>query len=102
MSESKEVIIATLDNYIVKWDTTYSNWYVGIASDPKDRLFNDHNVNEKPGIWIFQECENDSVARDIEKYFVDTMKTKGGSGGGDEDSIYVYAYKITSTTKENN
>lgn len=76
-----------------------SNWYVGIATNPKDRLFIDHSVDEKNGKWIHSARLNETDARDTEKYLLDNYPFKGDTGGG-INPCYVYAYKITSETRE--
>jgi hypothetical protein len=100
MAKLKEIIKTEIKNYVGKCGGSYSDWYVGIASDPRQRLFNDHNVDEGNGYWIFRECESSSVAREIEEYFINTLGTDGGFGGGDYTSRYVYAYTKTSSTTE--
>lgn len=77
-----------------------SDWYVGIATYPRNRLFRDHNVNELSDRWIYNTnpmSEND--ARETEAYLLDNYLFKGDKGGGDHPQ-YVYAYKITSYTRE--
>jgi hypothetical protein len=77
----------------------YRELYVGIASDPVDRLRNGHNVNENiPHIFWNQSLHTDMV-RMIENYFLE-KGCKGGPGGGDYNTCYIYMYKITNTTKE--
>ena len=71
----------------------YSAWYVGISKDAKDRLFNDHSVREKKDNWIYRSASSSQTAREVEDYFVNTLGTDGGTGGGDETSDMVYAYK---------
>ena len=99
MASDKETIISEIKSYVAKNGGSYSGWYVGIASDPKGRLFNDHAVSEKGGAWIYVPCATSKVARESEDYFIG-LGMKGGSGGGDDTTKYVYAYKITSSTKE--
>jgi hypothetical protein len=77
----------------------YSQWYIGIAAAPRQRLFNDHCVTENGGAWIYRECSTSSAAREIEEYFIQ-LGMQGGPGGGDATTKYVYAYKITQTTRE--
>jgi len=101
MADTKESIKTDIKTYIQKNGGVYSDWYVGIASDPRDRLFNDYNVNENGGAWIYREAESSSAAREVEEYFVNTLGTDGGSGGGDYSTKYVCAYKKTSSTNEN-
>lgn len=89
-----------IKDYIARSGGGYASWYVGIAADVKRRLFSDHNVSEKFGQWAWAECETSDAAREVEQHFVDILGTKGGPGGGDRESKFVYAYKITSTTRE--
>lgn len=96
---TKQQIVQEFVNYVQKQGGAYSTWYVGVAADSKKRMFNDHNVNEKQDSWIYHPCSSSEEARDIEDYFI-RQGMKGGSGGGDDDTTYVYAYKITSTTRE--
>ena len=96
--KTKQTILYEINVHINK-SLPYSSWYVGIAKDVQDRLFNDHNVSQTNAYWIYRECENDIVARDIEKCFL-RLGCKGGDGGGNQESRFVYAYKITSTTIE--
>ena len=99
MAKLKETIKTEIRNHIKECGGSYSDWYVGIASDPKDRLFNEHNVDRENGAWIHRECESSSIAREIEEYFIG-LGTDGGSGGGDYTTKFVYAYKKTASTNE--
>ena len=91
-------IINDIENHIENNGVDYRNWYVGIAKDPKDRLFNDHNVPEKNHAWIYRKVDSVDVARSVEKYFIEQHHTDGAPGGGDELSKFVYAYKKASFT----
>jgi hypothetical protein len=71
----------------------YSSWYVGIASDRRDRLFNGHGVLEKGDGWIFRTSMSAEEAQRVERYFIDEIGTDGGPGGGDTNTTAVYAYK---------
>ena len=97
MAKTKQEIISDIKNYI---GNNFSNWYIGIAADPRRRLFIDHNVDKENGRWIFREALSSNEARDIEIYLIDNFRTKGDSGGGDNTTRVVYAYLITSTTRE--
>ena len=99
MAKSKIDIITAIDTYMQKFQYQNSDWYVGIATDPRDRLFNGHNVDAHNGIWISEQATSDSVARSVEQAYLDTGHD-GGAGGGDENSVYVYAYlKLRGTTR---
>lgn len=88
-----------IDAYIRKNGGVYSAWYVGIASDPKKRLFVDHSVTEHGDLWIHLDCGTDSAARRVEQHFL-AKGCKGGGGGGDRDTRFAYAYKVTPSTRE--
>jgi len=97
-TEANETV-ANLDNYIRRNGNVYSSWYVGIAADPRGRLFGDHKVRENGDAWIYEGCESDTAARQVEQRFL-AAGCQGGSGGGDVRSRYVYAYKIATHTIE--
>ena len=93
-------IVNEINDHLVKRKVShYSDCYVGITNDAERRLFDEHNVDRKKGIWIYRKGNSDKIARDVEQHFL-AKGCKGGSGGGDKDSEFVYCYKITSTTVE--
>lgn len=92
-------VIAEIDNYIQQCGGNYHDWYCGITSDPRQRLFDEHNVSEQNGHWIYKDAGSENAARRIEQYFLN-KGCQGGGGGGDYASRYVYAYRITSATRE--
>ena len=98
MAKSAQEIVQEIIAHIQKEGSSYSSWYVGIASDPESRLFSDHGVSKDNGWWIYQDAGNEENARAIEKYILENYRTAGGSGGGDYTTKFVYAYKKTSTT----
>ncbi len=79
--------------------TPWSSWYAGIASQPQDRLFSDHNVDEEKGAWIYRTAATNSDARTAENA-LHAAGFKGGPGGGDAFTKAVYAYRITRSTVE--
>jgi len=44
---SEETLKKNIKKHMDDRGGPYSEWYVGIAEDPKDRLFNDHNVQNQ-------------------------------------------------------
>ncbi len=98
-ASAEQQAIADIDAHIKKCGGGYPAWYVGIAADPRDRLFSGHSVSEKGDAWIIRDCGNDAAARRVEQAFLNAG-CKGGDGGGDRNTRYVYAYKITSTTRQ--
>lgn len=81
MAKSKQDIIASIDAQMHKFPYRNSDWYVGIAENPRERLFDEHNVDEENGIWIYEQAISCVVAREIEKLYLDTGHDGGGGGG---------------------
>ena len=77
----------------------HSDWYAGIAAKPRERLFNDHKVDEQTRDWIYRTADTNAAARSAEDA-LHKAGFKGGPGGGDSATTAVYAYKITRTTVE--
>ena len=99
---TKQEIIAKLSNFIES--TTSSNnkrsiLYVGITEEIERRLFEEHKLNkEENRCWIFGKCSNSNVAREIESYLINKYNTDGNSGGGNDNTYYVYVYKKNYST----
>ena len=99
MELGKKEIIADIDTHIKRCGGTYSSWYTGVSKDAGDRLFNAHKVKQKKDAWIYRKASSSQVARECEEYFVKTLGTDGGMGGGDDTCDMVYAYKKQLYTK---
>jgi hypothetical protein len=93
MDNAEIKIIQEIKDYITRLGGLSSAWYIGIARNPRLRLFNDHAVNEKNDEWIFRTASNSDSARNIEQYLIEQLGTAGDTGGGDEYTKAVYAYK---------
>lgn len=98
-TKSVAAIIAEIDAYIRSCGGPYSCWYCGVAAVPERRLFADHNVDREHGQWIYRDAGTDANARAVESHF-HGLGCKGSGGGGDRLTRYVYAYRITGTTRE--
>jgi hypothetical protein len=99
MAKDKNTIVSEIVAYVTKNGGRYSEWYAGIATNPRDRLFKDHAVREGSDAWIYQQCANSDAAREIEKAFFN-VGMRGGPGGGDHATDFIYAYKIGNHTIE--
>ncbi|MCX5680824.1 MAG: hypothetical protein NT079_00795 [Candidatus Omnitrophica bacterium] len=89
---------AEIDNRIHKSGKGYHDWYVGVAVNPRQRLFIGHNVDERTGAWLYRDAGTASMAKDIEAIFV-KKGCKGGDTRGEDSPRYVYIYKMTRTTR---
>lgn len=77
----------------------YSDFYIGITNDVERRLFVEHNVSKTDDWWIYCTAVSKSAAQDTEEYFL-SKGMKGNTGGGTDDSVYVYCYELSVHTKE--
>lgn len=73
-------------------------WYAGIATNPENRLFNDHRVDKQNGRWIHGQADSVDDARAIESH-LHSLGFDGDIGGGDNPQ-HVYAYKKTPASVE--
>lgn len=100
MGKTKEQIIADIDAHLQESNKKYfSDFYIGITNDVERRLFGEHNVDEKNGWWIYSPADSKATAQAVEEYYLG-KGMKGNTGGGNEDTTYVYCYEITNTTVE--
>ena len=90
-------IIEAINEYMQAYDG--GRWYVGITANPRNRLFNDHGVDEHNGAWIFRQASSAAAAREVEMAYVEAGHA-GGPGGGDDTAVFVYAYLITNETRQ--
>lgn len=100
MPQTNQVIIAEITDFIARWGGRYSEWYAGIAAIPRQRLFNDHNVNEQADGWIYREAYDSNSARTVESYLINSLGMSGDTGGGDYTTKFIYAYKKAHHTTE--
>jgi hypothetical protein len=96
MEKSSDEIIREIKDHIDKCGGPYSSWYVGISSDAKKRLRDEHNVTNEA--YIYRTAASAEDARQIERYLIETLCTDGGPGGGDATTNMVYAYKKSPST----
>jgi len=99
MTTKQQEIIKAFNEYIRARGTSYGAWYVGVAADARERLFNDHAVNERTDAWIYDTCSSSKEAREVEQHFI-AQGTREGPGGGDASTKSVYAYRIAPHTVE--
>lgn len=95
---TEQQIIAEISTHMRKEGSHPSKWYVGIAANVEMRLFEAHNVPRENAWRIHRDASSSEIARRIESYFVHTVGTDGGTGGGDWQTRWVYAYLKTTQT----
>jgi hypothetical protein len=84
MQESEIILAISLGR------TSYRLWTIGITDDPKRRK-SEHDANgEDTKAWSDWKADTETIARNVEKYFLD--KGMKGSTGGGEHPTYVYVF----------
>lgn len=93
-------IVADINSHLEKSQKQYySDFYVGITNDIERRLFEEHNVSKENGWWIYRQAIDKKTAQHVEEYFLN-KGMKGDTGGGTDDSSFVYCYEIANYTVE--
>ncbi len=98
MANTKAEIIEAITKHIKDRGGNLKDWYVGITEDAEERLFKGHKVDKDKDKWIYKTAKSSKEARELEIYFINSLNTDGGSGGGDKDADKIYAYKKSSNT----
>jgi hypothetical protein len=99
MSRSSVEILNDIVFYITNLNMPFSQWYVGIASNPSHKLFCDHNVSIDT-LWIYRDAGDYKTALKIAYELKERYKLTGGEIAEDYCNKYVYAYAITATTRQ--
>jgi hypothetical protein len=92
-------IVQAFENFFGQHGRYYSEFYVGIATDPVDRLTKGHGVSQSIPHIYWNSPLHTNVVRQIEDLFL-KKGAKGGPGGGDNSTCFIYAYKITPNTRQ--
>lgn len=98
--ETFNQIVADIDSHLQNSQKKYySDFYVGITNDIERRLFGEHNVQANGQWWIYRQAIDKNTAQLVEEHYLD-KGMKGDTGGGNDDSTFVYCYEITRNTVE--
>ncbi|MCJ7506152.1 hypothetical protein MUP05_06765 [Candidatus Bathyarchaeota archaeon] len=68
----------------------YAIWTIGITDDPERRRAEHNSANDDTTFWVHWKADTETIARNVEKYFLD--KGMKGSTGGGERPVYVYIF----------
>ncbi len=100
MAKTAQEIADAISEHLEKSSAkNYSDFYIGITNDIERRLFDEHNVPRENHWRIHRKAINKEHAQSVEEHFLD-KGMKGDTGGGTDDSVYVYCYEISRITKE--
>ncbi len=96
-AQDAQAIVSGISAHIQDQGGALSSWYVGITENVDQRLFGDHRVPKKNHWRAYRKAVSSDVARAAEKALLN-QGCDGGTGGGDTDAVFVYAYLKTAIT----
>lgn len=100
MASTAQQIANAINEHLKKSSANnYSDFYIGITNDIERRLFGEHNVPQDNHWRIHKEAINKEHAQAVEEHFLE-KGMMGDTGGGTDDTVWVYCYEITDITRE--
>ncbi|HTM67989.1 MAG TPA: hypothetical protein VL426_01700 [Candidatus Binatia bacterium] len=89
-----------LIDHIDRCGGVYSDWYVGMTNDPERLLFDYHLVDKRDGQYFYCRMSTYHEARFMIEHLSTVYRVHVGPVYGGADALYVYAFKMTTTTRE--
>lgn len=94
MGFSAQQILEDIQKFVDGCGGPINEWYVGLASDPRQKLFVTHNVSEKFDAWMYRQASSAEVALSVTKTLLD-IGCVGDSSSDDDGARTVYIYHTT-------
>ena len=79
---SKSEIIEAIEKSV----SNYLAWTIGITDAPKRRK----SEHGHPRDWRYWKVDTETIARNVEKYFLDKGMKCGGGGGDRPNYVYIF------------
>ncbi len=98
--QPKDEMSIKLDIATLMLEQEPKDFYVGISHDAVERLTEGHGVDLQRDAYVCAEALSADEARNVEAHFVNVEGTAGGTGGGDDATTQVYAYRMTPSTRQ--
>ena len=85
--------------YIYELGGDFLDYYVGIAENPEQALFETHKVDKTKDPWLYRQALSYTAARAIQDYFSSRLMVDGTMViNSNEDTDWVYVYKKSERT----
>jgi hypothetical protein len=69
----------------------YTAWTIGVTDNPERRKAEHDAEGKNTKYWKDWKADSETIARNVEQYFLDKKKMKGGTGGGDNPTfVYIF------------
>lgn len=73
-----------------KGSLNYSAWTIGVTDKPEIRKDQHKSDGENVNFWNHWTAATETVARNVEKHFLDRGMKGGSGGGGTADYVYMF------------
>lgn len=93
MTAANEAIIKGIQDNLKLNINEAKEWYVGLASNIRKKLFEEHKISEENGRWIYQTLANKEIAKEIKQHFV-SLGLKSEDSNDDQSGNIIFIYKI--------
>ena len=99
MANSYEQIIKDINEHLQKSGRSYySDFYIGISNDARNRLFKEHHVKENSW-WIYRTATDPQVACEVKEHYL-KLGMRGYNSNDNNTADIVYCYTVSPTTTE--
>lgn len=98
MPKGKKKIVDEVKEYIVGTGSPFSYWYVGVAENARDALFDAHGVSKESDLWIYRTARSSKIAHQIRDQFTSALGAEGSKEAAPGDPKMVYAYRMAAHT----
>ena len=91
-------IVLHLRSFINEHACASHQWYVGLASDAEEKLFQHHKVNRQANSWIYRMADSPEAARSVHENFL-RLGCDGEQYPNELNATDVYIYLKSHKTK---
>lgn len=91
--------VQAIISHIDRCGGDYADWYVSMSPNPEHELFTYHLVDPH-GQYAYCRCVSYLEARDVVQHLRNIYHVHVGPTWGSGDALYVYAYKMSTRTRE--
>lgn len=70
--------------------SSYNVWSIGITNDPERRRAEHNAEGRNTQYWSHWSADSETIARSVERYFLDKGMKGGGGGGLNPRWVYVF------------
>ncbi len=86
--------------YIKVFGSDFSQWYIGIASRPKEVMWNRHGVDEIQDVWLCRQAVSYRACETIRSFFIDKLKVDGTPAAEEpSEGNWIYVFRKSPRTR---